>query len=342
MIRKKLPLPTSTNVTIEDVAELSGVSPSTVSRVLSGSARVSAKRAERVRKAVTELGFIPNPIARALADGRTFTVGLVAQYFESPYYALVVRGVEEVLTAEGFGLMVTSGHWNADEEQQCVTSLRARKVDGIIILTGALSDDFLERVSAELPVVITGRCLHAPGLHSLPSNDFDGARFATRHLIELGHRAIGFIGGDATHPDSSERYRGYQSALTEAGLPIDADRVAHGDYLEGGGATAMAQLLDRGVRLSAVFAANDQMAAGAAQVLHARGVDVPAAMSLVGFDDLLSTAHASPPRSTVSLEPIELGRRAAQAMLDLLKTGQSEVQAPPPRLVVRESTRPSV
>lgn len=339
MKRKKLPFATSTNVTLEQVAEASGVSPSTVSRVLSGSARVSAARAERVRQAVAELGFVPNPIARALADGRTFTIGLLAQYFESPFYALMLQGVEEVLTAAGYGLVVASGHWDAAEELGCVEMLRARRVDGLIVFTGALGDDKLRELATELPVVVTGRHLEVPGLCALTYDDFEGARLATQHLIDLGHRSIAFIAGDRSHPDSAERERGYRAALERAGIQPDSGLVADGDYLEEGGASAMAQLLDRGVAFSAVFASNDQMAAGAARILDARSIRVPDDVSLVGCDDLLSTAHASPPRTTVSLEVAEMGRQAARAMLDLLRDGRTAAESPLPRLVVRQSTQ---
>ncbi|MFX1677731.1 LacI family DNA-binding transcriptional regulator [Mitsuaria sp. CC2] len=339
MKRKKPLLSTSSEVTLGMVAVASGVSPSTVSRVLSGSAQVSSEKAARVRRAIDELGFVPNTIARALADGRTFNIGLLAQYFESPYYALLLRGIEEVLTPAGYGLVVASGHWQPEEEQRCVASLRSRRVDGIIVLTGGLSDEFLTALARELPVVVTGRSLHANGLHALKTDDLEGARVATRHLIDRGHTRIAFIGGDLAHADSSERERGYRAAFEEAGLPVDEALIGNGDYREAGGAAAITRLLDQGLAFTAVFAANDQMAAGAARVLHSRGFRVPEDVSLVGYDDLLNTAHASPPRTTVDVHIAELGRRAASAMLDLLRTGGSAIEPPRPQLIVRESTR---
>ncbi|WP_377161160.1 LacI family DNA-binding transcriptional regulator [Roseateles sp. UC29_93] len=339
MKRKKPLLPTSSEVTLGMVATASGVSPSTVSRVLSGSAQVSSDKAERVRRAIDALGFVPNTIARALADGRTFNVGLLAQYFESPFYALMLRGIEEVLTPAGYGLVVASGHWQPDEEQRCIASLRSRRVDGIIVLTGGLSDEFLAALARELPVVVTGRALQAAGLHALKTDDVEGARVATRHLIERGHTRIAFIGGDASHADAAERERGYRAAFTEAGLAVDENLIGGGNYCEVGGAAAMTRMLDHGAQFTAVFAANDQMAAGAARVLHSRGFRVPEDVSLVGYDDLLNTAHASPPRTTVDVHIAELGRRAASAMLDLLRTGGSTIEPPMPQLIVRESTR---
>jgi LacI family transcriptional regulator len=340
MKRSKPLLPTSSHVTLGRVASACGVSPSTVSRVLNGTAVVSAEKQARVREAVAALGFVPNTLARALADGRSFSVGLVAQYLESPFYALMLRGIEETLSAAGYGLVVASGHWNAEEEARCIHAMRTRRVDGVIVLTGMLEDEFLVELARELPVVVTGRRLEAPGLHALHSNDVDGARAATRHLLERGHARIAFIGGDPRHPDAQERERGYRAALAEAGVAVDPALMRAGDYLETGGAMATEALLDDGVAFSAIFAANDQMAAGAAQVLHRRGLRVPEDVSIVGFDDLLATAHASPPRTTVSLSVAELGRRAALALLDLLQHRAPRVNAPEPELVVRESTRP--
>ncbi|KAI1697995.1 periplasmic binding proteins and sugar binding domain of lacI family domain-containing protein [Ditylenchus destructor] len=262
MKRSKPLLPTSSHVTLGKVAAACGVSPSTVSRVINGTAIVSAEKQARVRRAVEELGFVPNTLARALADGRTFSIGLVAQYLESPFYALMLRGIEETLSAAGYGLVVASGHWNAEEEARCVHAMRTRRVDGIIVLTGMLEDEFLIELARELPVVVTGRALEAPGLHALPSKDFDGARAATRHLLERGHARIAYIGGDASHPDAHERERGYRAALAEASLGMDPTLMRAGDYLETGGAAATEALLDEGVDFTAIFAANDQMAAG--------------------------------------------------------------------------------
>lgn len=339
MSRNKPLRPTASNVTLSQVAEACGVSPSTVSRVLSGSVRVSQAKQARVRRAVAELGFVPNTLARALADGRTRTIGLVAQHFESPFYAMLLRGVEETVTTEGYALVVTSGHWDRDEEERCVHALRARRVDGIIVLTGQLEDGFLVDLARELPVVVTGRDLHAPGLHALKTDDHEGARLATRHLLALGHTRIAFIGGDPRHADAHERARGYRCALAEAGLPVDPALCLEGDYLESSGAAAMEKLLAHGTPFTAVFAANDQMAFGAASVLHGRGMRVPEDVSLVGFDDLVTTAHASPPRTTISPHVTDLGRLAARALLDLMAERHPSVGAPAPELIVRQSTR---
>ena len=137
----------SSKVTLGMVAEASGVSPSTVSRILNGTAVVSQEKKDAVDRAIAELGFVPNPIARVLAGGRSLSVGVVTQAIDSPYYGVALRGIEEVLDAAGFVPLFASGHWNAKEEQRCIDTLRSRRVDGIIVLTGRLSDESLRKLA---------------------------------------------------------------------------------------------------------------------------------------------------------------------------------------------------
>jgi LacI family transcriptional regulator len=190
-----------------------------------------------------------------------------------------------------------------------------------------------------LPVVVTGRSLKAPGLFSLKFDNLTGARLATEHLLQLGHRRIAFIAGPGAHPDAVERLRGYRAALEAAGVAFDPALVAAGQFQEESGCVAIEQLLDGRQRFTAVFAANDQMAFGAALALHKRGLHVPDDISLVGFDDLASAVYAIPPLSTVHQPGYELGRLAASAMLQLLAGAKPAVEVPMPRFVVRESTR---
>lgn len=338
-MRSKTAPPSPQLPTLRMVADASGVSTTTASRVINNSPLVSAAKREAVLAAAARLGFVPNTIAKALADGHSRMVGLIAQHFESPFYALTLRGIEETLTRAGYGLVVASGHWDRREEAQCVQALRSRRVDGLIVLTGLLEDGFLAELARELPIVVTGRQLQAPGLYALRSNDFEGARAATRHLLQRGHRRIAHIGGDGSHPDAHERERGYRAALQEAGLEADPALILRGDYMEDSGARAVQELLRSGAAFTALFAANDQMASGAVQALCRHGLRVPDDVSVVGFDDEACAAHACPPRTTVNPSITELGRRAAAAMLDLLAQRRPNVVAPEPELVVRQSTR---
>ena len=325
--------------TLTMVAREAGVSPSTVSRILNGTAVVSADKKKAVDDAIAKLGFVPNPMARALAGGRTMSIGVLTQAIDSPFYGVALRGIEDVLEPLGYSPLFVSGHWNAEAEARRLDVLRSRRVDGIIVLTGRLTDSALSACAKTQPVVVTGRSLSAPNLFSLAFDNFEGGRLATRHLIELGHRHIAFIAGDQDHPDANERLRGYQAALHDAGIAYNPDLVVPGEYHEVSGLLAVNRLLEKQQRFTAIFAANDQMAIGAALGLQRRSLRVPEDVSLVGFDDLPTSVYAIPPLSTIHQPAYDLGRLAASAMLQLLAGESPSVVMPPPNLVTRESSR---
>lgn len=326
-------------VTIGMVAAEAGVSPSTVSRVLNGTAAVNDAKKQAIDEAIAKLGFVPNPIARGLAGGRTLSIGVVTQALDSPFYGPAMRGIEDELLPAGYNALFVSGHWNAVAEARCIGVLQSRRVDGIIVVTGRISDNALIGLAATQPVVITGRSLQAPGLYSLHFDNFEGGRLATQHLLQLGHRRIAFISGEGDHPDATERYRGYRAALDAAGIACDPALVVPGDYLEVSGLLAVERLLLARERFTAVFAANDQMALGAALGLQRHSLRVPDDVSVVGFDDLAASSYATPPLSSVHQPSYELGRAAASAMLQLLAGTVPEAKLAPPRLIARESSR---
>ncbi len=326
-------------VTLEMVASAAGVSPSTVSRILNGTAVVSDDKRKAVDTAIARLGFAPNPAARALAGGRSLSVGVVTQTIDSPFYARALRGIEDRLSLAGYSPLFVSGQWSTSHEARSIDMLRSRRVDGIILLTGRLSDAALSATAQHLPVVVTGRKLQAPGLYSLCFDNFEGARLATHHLLSLGHKRIAFISGDMRHLDAKERQRGYRAAMRAAGLPHDEALVLPGDFTEASGQSAVERLLDSRAPFTAIFAANDQMALGAGLALYRRKLRVPEDVSLVGFDDLATSVYSTPPLSTVHHPVQEMGQLAAEAMLSLL-AGTTPTGAPPaPRFIARESSR---
>lgn len=337
-VRTAAPAPGAEPVTLAMVAAAAGVSASTVSRILNGTAVVSAAKRRTVDAAIARLGFVPNPMARALAGGRTLSIGVVTQSIDSPFYGGSLRGIEDELDQAGYTPLFVSGHWNAAEEARCIETLRARRVDGIIVLTGRLSNAALRACARELPVVVTGRMLKAPGLFALAFDQHRGAQLAVEHLLALGHQRIAFITGDPRHPDAAERERGYRAALAAAGVAFDPELVAPGLFTEESGLAAAERLLDSRQRFSAIFAANDQMALGACLGLYRRALRVPRDVSVVGFDDLSISRYALPPLTTVHHPAYEIGQRAAAAMLQLLRGAAPAAEVPAPRVVVREST----
>lgn len=336
---KPLSSKSSAPKTIEMVAREAGVSPSTVSRILNGTAVVSEAKKKAVEDAVAKLGFVPNPMARGLAGGRTFSIGVITQAIDSPFYGAALRGIEDRLDPAGYSPLFVSGHWNAETEARCVDILLSRRVDGIIVLTGRLTDQTLKACSKSVPVVVTGRNLKTSNLCSLNFDNFMGGRMATQHLIELHHSRIAFVAGDPQHPDATQRLMGYKAALKEASIAFDPKLVVQGDYNESSGLMAVTQLLTAQQRFTAIFAANDQMAIGAAHGLHRHGLRIPDDVSLIGFDDLPTSLYALPPLTTIHQPAYELGQLASTVMMQLLSGEKPALQMPAPRLIVRESCR---
>ncbi len=333
------PAPAGGTATLGQVAAAAGVSPSTVSRILNGTATVSDDKRKAVDEAIRTLGFRPNPVARGLAGGRTLSVGVLTQTVSSPFYGEALHGIELELEREGYIPLIASGHWQEDEERKALDALMARRVDGLIVLAGRLSNDALQAYADQVPVVVVGRQLTGPRLFSMEFDNVEGARLATQHLVERGHERIAFIAGDPGHTDALERQAGYRAALADAGVRFDPALVREGDFTETGGLQAVTRLLDSRLPFSAIFAANDQMATGAALALYRRGLRIPDDVSLVGFDDLLGAQFSLPPLTTVKQSIEEIGRQAALAMLALLRGVEPKAEMPPPELVVRESTR---
>ncbi|WP_417069568.1 LacI family DNA-binding transcriptional regulator [Niveibacterium terrae] len=335
--RKKPPAPGTTTVT--EVAKMAGVSVSTVSRILNGSARVADDKREAVEKAIAALNFKPNLFAQSLKRGSSMTVGVLVQAVESPFFNETLRGIEDALSGTGYAPLIVSGHWNANEEAERIRLLSARRVDGLILLSGHLDDEEVIAFSEHLPIIAAGRRLESPRAASLRLDNVEGGRLATRHLISLGHTRIAHISGPADHIDAVERLSGYRLALEEAGLAFDPGLVVQGDFREGGGLLALNQLLDRGHPFSALFASNDQAAYGARLALYRRGIRVPEDISLIGFDDLPSSSYTTPPLTTIRQPVYEMGCQAARALLSLIAGKSVSLELPPLELVIRETTQ---
>ncbi|WP_395064749.1 LacI family DNA-binding transcriptional regulator [Paraburkholderia silvatlantica] len=328
------------NVTLEEIARAAGVSPSTVSRILNGTARVLPEKQRAVEEAIARFNYRPNVLARSLASGRTETIGVLTQAVSSPFYAEWLRGIEEALSEPGFTPIFVSSRWNVVDEKARLEEFIARRVDGIILLHAQLDEPTLTEYSRYAPMLVLGRSVqNGTALAGLPIDNLQGARDATRHLIEQGHREIAFIAGPDSHEDAIERLDGYRIALEDAGIGFDADLVEQGDYLETGGLAAMERLLLRRPSLSAVFCANDQTAYGARLAMFRRGVRVPEDVSLVGFDDLPTSSYMTPPLTTVRQPTYEIGRLAAQGIVQMIRKQPIALSPIPLTLVTRETTR---
>ncbi|HMI36169.1 MAG TPA: LacI family DNA-binding transcriptional regulator [Steroidobacteraceae bacterium] len=326
------------SVTLKMVAREAGVSASTASRIINRTVNVSDELRLAVEAAIAKFNFRPNAAARGLALGRTLTIGVISQAMDSPFYGEAIVAIERRLQPLGYAPLFMSGNWQEQEEIRCMEELINRGVDGIIMFAGCLGDAALKAYAQKVPIVVTGRLLRAKGLVSMQVDDRHGAILAMRHLLELGHRRIAFLAGLVNHPDANERLAGYKGALAAAGIAFDPLLVLDGDFHEEGGMRAVYQLMDSGVKFTAMFCVNDQTAYGACLALVRRGLGVPKDVSVVGFDDLPASAYRIPPLTCVRQSVQQLGERSAEAILQLIAGRRPQITLPAVELVVREST----
>ena len=324
-------------VNIARVAREAGVSTSTVSRILNGTAQVRPDKRHAVERVMSHLDYRPSVTARGLRRGRSMTIGVLTQDSSSPFFGEALVGIEQALDGSEYHAMTVSGHWREAREQEALDVILRRGVDALIVLGGQLGDEVLLRVARRLPLVAVGRSIDGLASHCLPLDNRHGQALAVRHLIDQGHRRIAYIAGSPHHHDARQRLAGYYHALGEAGLSADPALVETGDYTERSGAEALERLLQRRHSFSAVACANDQMAVGVRLALFRRGIAVPQHLSLVGYDDLFLAAYLTPPLTTVQNSIGALGQLAAGAALRLLAGESMNLPAVQARLVIRES-----
>lgn len=327
------------SVTIHDIARHAGVSPATVSRVLTGSTPVAAEKRQAVMAIVDSLHYRPNAVAQGLARGRSWAVGVLTQDISPPYYGQFLQGIERGLRGTGYHPVFVSGA-QLEEARRALDLLVSHRVDALVVMGGQIPDEDILEVAQRIPVVAIAHSL--PGLEDrcLHVANVEGAYEATRHLIGLGHRRIAHLAGLASHSHSPERLEGYRRALRDADLPQDPNLVVDGDFSEAAGLSGVEELMARKVSFTAIFAGNDQIAMGAQLALSRYQLAVPRDISIVGFDDQPASAYCTPPLTTVRQPVVEMGVTAAQAVLRLLAGEKVSLPSFGTELVVRESTAP--
>ena len=308
--------------TISDVARRAGVSEATVSRVINGNYPVAAATRDRVMAAVHDLGYVTNALARALTTSTTGTVGVILHDVADPYFAEIVHGINEVAEATGRLVVLGSSRRDPGREIAYIEMLRGQRVDAVILAGGYVeNDEFLLALEEQ------ARALRAQGSRlvlcgrypiradSVVPTNAEGAFELTTHLLAAGHRRIAHLTGPERLSTSRDRLDGYRGALAAFGLAFDADLVVNGDFSRDGGYTACRLLLEGRPPFTAVFAANDLMAAGALTALREAGRRVPEDVSLVGFDDLPLSRDLNPALTTMAVPMREMGRRSMELAL---------------------------
>ncbi|MEC7132230.1 MAG: LacI family DNA-binding transcriptional regulator [Pseudomonadota bacterium] len=326
--------------TIYQVAERAGVSLSTVSRVLNGKASVNKVLKERVEKAVKELNYRPNSVARSLANNRTDSVGVLVPELNAPFFGDLKQAVESTLRAADKHVIISVGRNCLETEKDAVEFLISRNCDALIMHAEALSDEYLlELNQSKLPVALVNRQVEGLPEACTSLDNEKGGYLATRHLLELGHKDIAYISGPTDKCDASLRLEGHKRALSEAGLPINPQLIFNGDYSEEDGKIGLLELMARDVPFTALVCANDWMASGAISCARDLGMSLPHDLSVVGFDDVVFAHHVFPRLTTVSNPIAEMAEMSAKYILNKVYGQANNVQLYfEPSLVVREST----
>ncbi|MFD9904017.1 LacI family DNA-binding transcriptional regulator [Streptomyces sp. NPDC059063] len=333
-------------VRLRDVADTAGVHPATASRALNPATRaqVNADTARRVLRVAKDLGYHPNPIARSLKTARSHTVGLILPDLTNPYFPPIVRGIESTLEPAGYHAWIVDTHNDPVRERAQIESLRARRVDGLIVATARRDHPHLRALHADgVPMVLVNRSVDGLDVPCVTPDDASGIAQAVGHLAALGHTRVAFVGGPATTSTGVARARAFRHAVHDLGLADDPALCAEApQWSEAAGAQALRDLLDAGTACTAVVAGNDLLALGCYDVLAERGLRCPDDVSVVGFNDMPFLSRLCPGLSTVRVSHHEIGAEAARTLFDCMAEPARPTRSLllPVSLVVRESTAP--
>lgn len=330
-------------VTIRDVAKQAGVSTTTVSHVINQSRFVSATAARRVQRAMRDLKYQPNAVARSLRRKHTRTLGLVLPDSASPFFAEVARGIEDFAFRQGYNVLFGSSDHDLEKENAYLRVFIEKQVDGMIFVAAGESTRNIEQLQAErLPLVLVDREFKNVHADYVVADNRRGGFLAAEHLIQIGHRRIACIAGPSPNTPSADRVTGYRDALKAYHIPFDPKLVRRGDFqAHTGFAAARFFITRKSNRPTAIFACNDMMALGALGAIYTAGLSVPEDIAVVGFDDILLASYAAPPLTTVRQPKYEMGQLAAQILLERIsrqEKGGEKRHLLPTQLIVRQST----
>lgn len=310
---------------LEDIARESGFSIATVSRVLTNSTYpVRAAVREKILETAHAMGYQPNLAARSLRTDQTSTIGILVDDLLSPFTPPVVRGIQDQLKENNFFSLIVNSDWDLEQEQAGIASLLSRPVDGIIFVEYSHLTSSEALAKANKPGVFVHRLFGTPIKNSVVPDDIYGASLAVEHLIQLGHRSIAHISGLENWHNSKERLEGYRKTLEQHGIPLVEAWVQSGDWEVEGGYRGAQNLLRLSNRPTAIFAANDLMALGAICAIQDAGLSVPQDLAVVGYDNREFTWIARPHITTVVMPVYEMGRMAAEILLQQIMDGTRE------------------
>lgn len=331
---------------IKDVASRAGVHPSTVSRVLNPATRsmVSDHLARKILAVAEELGYRRNPLAAGLRTQRTLTVGIVLPDLTNPVFPPIVRNAEHTLGAQGYSAILADTGNRRRRERAVIENMKTRRVDGLIVAAARRKDPVVDDcVEMGIPLVLVNRTVDKHHVPAVINDDELGIELALKHLLDLGHRRIAYVGGPQNTSTGHTRYRSFVELRKRFGLAPDRGLAVNAtDYKEAAGQDALRRILTRRRDFTAVLAANDLLALGCVDELQARGLACPDEVSVTGYNDMPFVDRLDPPLTTLHIPREELGVQAANLLLERIRQPDMPIKQLrlEPRIVVRGSTAP--
>jgi LacI family transcriptional regulator len=328
--------------TIHDVARLAKVAPITVSRVINNSGYFSAEIRDRVEKAVAELGYVPNLLARSLRSKRTDTLALILTDITNPFFTTLARGVEDTASEAGFTVIFCNTDESESKEARYLQVLLQKQVDGFLLVPAQSKQGAINLIHQHgEPVVVLDRRVPAENVDIVRCDSEGGASELINLLISLGHSQVAVLSGPRGVSTAEDRVAGYRRAMNAAGIPVDESYIFFGEFNQEGGYEMTRRALSLYPRPTALFAANNFIAIGAMKAIQDAGLDVPEDIALVGFDDLPPAMVSFPFFTVVSQPAYEMGRRATLLLLERLAQQKTETYQEivlPTQIIVRHSS----
>lgn len=344
MIRTGVPAESAQGaaLNIREIARRAKVSHSTVSRVINNLDTVDPRLVRRVRAVIDEVGYRPNFQARALARGRSHTVGLIVSELTggNPFFSEIILFFERAAVQNGYEVLVSFADTEShpDHVATCATRMQERQVEGIAVLTFGM-EHYLRNLPFDVPMVYAGADKDLPGVHNLRINYNSGIRDAVKHLADFGHKRIGYLSGQLSWSSMKARYEVFRKALKSAGIHFDKELVAECAHTLDGGAMGIANLLKLPNPPTAVLCCNDMAAIGAMKTLDVRGLRAGRDIALIGFDDLSLCRFTQPELTTIQFSPREVARLAFQTLLADIQGEKLKIQPEyKTRFILRDST----
>ncbi|HYK72017.1 MAG TPA: LacI family DNA-binding transcriptional regulator [Pseudoneobacillus sp.] len=333
-------------VTIKDVAKLANVAPSTVSRVIANSSRISEKTKEKVREAMDQLGYHPNFIARSLASQTTQAIGLVMpsstdKVFQNPFFPTVLRGISEAANERQYALYMTTGKTDDDIYDGVVQMVQGGRVDGVVLLYSKVEDKILSYLQQRnFPFVVIGKPFkQVEEITHVDNDNFRATKEVTEYLINLGHEAIAFIGGDLNLVVTVERLLGYEKALRDAFISLVPEYIIHEEFLREGGQEAVRELMSLKTPPTALVVVDELMALGVLNTLDEMGIKVPDDISIISFNNVILSEMSRPPLTSVDIGIFDLGFEAAKSLIQKIENPKEPIKRIiiPHKIVKRQS-----